>query len=189
MPSPLGHALGGLSAGWLIAGAPASPRSFDSVRRAHRSTVARALLFAAIGMAPDLDLLVGLHRMYFHSLGAALIVMLAAMALTRSSVSGASHAHGTTGANSTIVGLACGAAYASHILLDWLGDDATPPIGLMALWPISADYYQSSLHLFMSTTRRYRPGFWMQNATAVAYEIGMLLPVTAVIYWLRRDKA
>jgi membrane-bound metal-dependent hydrolase YbcI (DUF457 family) len=192
MPSPLGHALGGLSAGWLIAGVPGSPTptptptSVEAFRRAHRGTVTRAVLFVAIGMAPDLDLLVGLHRMYFHSLGAALIVTLAAMALTRSSALRTTGTTGTTSANSAIIGLACGTAYASHILLDWLGDDATPPIGLMALWPISADYYQSNLHLFMSTTRRYRPGFWMQNATAMAYEIGMLLPIAAAVYWLRR---
>ena len=33
--------------------------------------------------------------------------------------------------------LATGLAYATHTLLDWLGTDASPPIGIMALWPFS----------------------------------------------------
>jgi membrane-bound metal-dependent hydrolase YbcI (DUF457 family) len=178
MPSPIGHALGGLAAGWLIARAPASRPSRDNQRTAPwTSTWRGALVFAAVAMVPDLDFLIGQHRMYTHSLGAASIVMLAAMVLTRSS------------ATRTTAGLACGAAYASHILLDWLGSDAAPPIGLMALWPISSEYYESSLHLFMSTTRRYgRPGFWAQNFTAVAWEVGILLPIAAAIYGLRRRK-
>lgn len=197
MPSPLGHALGGLSAGWLIAGASASPTSVDSFGRDPHDelppwtwTWRGALLFAAIGMAPDLDLLVGLHRMYAHSLGAALIVTLAAMALTRSFAPRTTDATDATGTTSATVGLACGAAYASHILLDWLGSDGSPPIGVMALWPISSGYYESSLHLFMSTNRRYwLPGFWSENLEAVSREIAMLLPIAwTAAYWLRRRK-
>lgn len=130
-------------------------------------------------MSPDLDFLIGMHRMYTHSLGAAVIVMLATVVLVRSSAS----------STRTTAVLTCGVAYASHILLDWLGSDASPPIGLMALWPITSDYYESSLHIFMSTTRRYSlPGFWRQNFMAVTYEVGILLPIAAAVYGLRRRK-
>jgi membrane-bound metal-dependent hydrolase YbcI (DUF457 family) len=195
MPSPLGHALGGLTAGWLIAGAPVRATRDRRPMLPWTSTWSGALVFAAIGMAPDLDFLAGMHRTYAHSLGAALIVTLAAMALTRPSTTDttyATHAPHTTHPICTsrlTIGLVCGAAYASHILLDWLGTDGSPPIGVMALWPISSDYYESSLHLFMSTSRRYwLPGFWRENATAAAYEIGMLLPIAVAVYWLRRRR-
>jgi hypothetical protein len=214
MPSPVGHALGGLAAGWLIAGAPASLPSFRSFsfsssrssspsnsssrsnssssssstpdRRASRVSISAtpwiatwrgAILFASLGMAADLDLLVGLHRMYSHSLAAALCVMVAAMVLTPASEA------------RVLTGVACGAAYASHILLDWLGNDTSPPIGIMALWPISTDYYQSPLQWFLSTTRRYSlPHFWTQNLMAAAREVGTLLPIAAAIYVLRRRR-
>ena len=34
--------------------------------------------------------------------------------------------------------VACAAAWASHVLLDWLGTDAMAPIGVMALWPVDS---------------------------------------------------
>jgi inner membrane protein len=136
-----------------------------------------AILLAALGAAADLDLLIGAHRTYTHSLGACIVITLIAMALTPSSEP------------RLLTGLACGAAYASHLLLDWLGNDGAPPIGLMALWPFSSDYYESSLHWFLSTERRFwLPQFWTLNVIAVAREIGTLLPITAAIWWLRRRK-
>jgi tetratricopeptide (TPR) repeat protein len=84
--------------------------------------------------------------------------------------------------------LACLAAYLSHTLLDWLGTDASPPIGIMALWPFSSAYYESDLHVFMAISRRYYQGwtFVWQNAQAVGLEVVMLAPVGAAVYLLRR---
>jgi membrane-bound metal-dependent hydrolase YbcI (DUF457 family) len=200
MPSPVGHALGGLAAGWLIAGAPASHAdaalaAASGTRRAPTAspppstpflptstvlwiaTWRGAIAFASLGAAADLDLLVGYHRMYSHSLGAVALVVLAAMALTPASES------------RLLTGAACGAAYASHILLDWLGSDASPPIGIMALWPLSSDYYESHLHWFLSTERRFsHPSFWTLNLATLAREIGTLAPIAALVYALRRRK-
>jgi membrane-bound metal-dependent hydrolase YbcI (DUF457 family) len=185
MPSPVGHALGGLAAGWMIAGL--SPSRFGAAadgeaRRArvapvawHRSepVLRQAIVFAALGMLPDIDFLFGTHSTYTHSLGAAVVVALGAAMLAP--------------ANRWIVGLACGCAYASHILLDWLGDDTTPPIGIMAVWPWSSGFYQSDLRWFMAITRRYwLPNFWTHNMEAVIREVGILLPLAAFIAWLRR---
>lgn len=184
MPSPLGHAVAGLAAGWLIAGAPA-PR--NSTPHAANQPVANqpwistwraALVFAGLAVSPDLDLLVGAHSMYTHSLGAALIVTLAVAALTPA------HARRWTAA------FACGGAYATHTLLDWMGNDTTPPIGIMALWPLTSEYYESNLHFFMAITRRYwLPGFWTHNLIAMFREIGTLVPLALVIYFLRRQRA
>lgn len=186
MPSPLGHALGGLAAGWLIAGAPAPPATGRATRATPRTrepearpwvtTWRGAALLATLAMLPDVDLLFGVHSMYTHSVGAALIVFLAAVALTPT--------------HRVVTGLACAAAYGSHVLLDWMGNDTTPPIGVMALWPFSSVYYESDLHWFMAITRRYwLPNFWTHNLVAVAREVGTLGIVTLAVYWWRRARA
>jgi len=164
MPSPLGHALGGAAAGWAVAG-PAVHRQPAGIWRS-------GALFAALAMLPDLDLLVaGVHRGPTHSLGAAVIAGLIVGAVTRNGR----------------MGLAGAAAYASHILLDWMGSDSSPPIGVMALWPISRAYFESSLHVFGAISRRYwLAGFWAHNAGAVIRELLILLPVAWVIFLVRR---
>jgi membrane-bound metal-dependent hydrolase YbcI (DUF457 family) len=136
-----------------------------------------AILLATLGMAADLDLLVGAHRAYSHSLGACIVILLAAMALT------------PTPEPRVLTGVACAAAYASHLLLDWVGSDTSVPIGIMALWPFSSDYCQSPFVWFLSTERRYwLPQFWGVNLRAAVREIGTLLPLAAAIYWIRRRK-
>jgi hypothetical protein len=94
------------------------------------------------------------------------------------------HAHRWTAA------FACGAAYATHPLLDWMGNDTTPPIGIMALWPFTSEYYESNLHFFMAITRRYwLPGFWTHNLIAMFREIGTLVPLAVLVYFWRRRRA
>ena len=163
MPSPLGHALGGLAAGWIASSATRN-----------RSRVLDAGWFAAAGMAADLDLLVGAHSGPTHSVGATAIVGLLAYLMTRR----------------RSFSLAVSAAYASHIVLDWLGSDRAPPIGIMALWPLSRDYHESSLHVFHAVSRRYwQPDFWALNMHAVAREVIVLGPIAALIFWWRSRHA
>jgi hypothetical protein len=181
VPSPLGHAVAGLAAGWLIAGAPALKSPINPIAPpANEPWIATwrgAIVFASLAVAPDLDLLFHAHSMYTHSLGAALAVLLTVAALTPA------HARRWTAA------FACGAAYASHTLLDWMGNDTTPPIGIMALWPFTSEYYESNLHFFMAITRRYwLPGFWTHNLIAMFREVGTLVPLAVAIYFLRRRR-
>jgi membrane-bound metal-dependent hydrolase YbcI (DUF457 family) len=117
VPSPIGHVLGGVAAGWLVGGRRGAP----GWRR-------EAALFGLIGAAPDIDLLFGTHSTYTHSAGAVGLTALAALIVTRG--------------RRPRIALACAAAMASHVLLDWLGSDTTPPIGIMALWPFTRDFYQ-----------------------------------------------
>jgi inner membrane protein len=121
-----------------------------------------------IGAAPDLDLLFGTHSTYTHSLGAVAVTALAALAWTR--------------CRHPRLALACAAAVASHILLDWLGSDTTPPIGIMALWPFTREFYQSPCFVFMAISRRWwLPGFYVQNGLAALRELAILGPTVAVI--------
>ncbi len=128
-------------------------------------------------MAPDIDLLFGAHSGPTHGMGAALIVGALAWVLWR----GRGHAGGAR------IACAVAAAYVSHTLLDWLGSDTSPPIGIMALWPFSRDYYESHLHVFMAISRRYwLPEFWTSNLRALARELLILLPVVGILLWYRR---
>jgi LexA-binding, inner membrane-associated putative hydrolase len=182
MPSPLGHALGGLAAGWLIAGRPtrrasssspgASPpaRLRDRVARVLRDpTLLQSVAwFGALGMLADLDFLIGRHSHHTHSVAAVALVGLAVLSLV--------------GWRSWAVALAAAAAYSTHLLFDWMGHDTSPPIGILALWPVSDQFYQSSLHVFDAISRRYwLAGFWSHNLRAVAWELLVLVPVVALV--------
>jgi inner membrane protein len=170
MPSPVGHALAGISAGWLVD---------------RPGTVARTVVFGLAGTAADVDLFFGAHSGPTHGLGAAVIagILVAAVLSVRL------NAEATRSAKEGAIKF-CGAvmaAYASHTLLDWLGTDLSPPIGIMALWPFSGDYYESQLHVFRAISRRYwLPEFWASNLRALAGELAILLPLTALVFFARR---
>src|SRR5262245_18421000 len=126
MPSPVGHALGGLAAAFLV----------DSLVRRPALTLPLLATSAALAVAPDLDILTGSHRTYSHSIGAVAIVGLVSWAVLRARRSNTSAAAALT------------AAYASHLALDWLSKDTSYPSGLTALWPFTATYYRSGMDIF-----------------------------------------
>ena len=162
MPSPIGHALGGMALGWLIA------------PRLGRGVAVAGAAYAAVGVAPDLDLLVGSHSTYTHSIGAVGLVFLAALAASRQ----------------PRVASAVAAAWASHLLLDWLGNDTSTPIGIMALWPFTREHYQSSFYVFDAISRRYwlTEQFVWSNLRAALKEGLILGPVAGVSYWLAKRR-
>lgn len=181
MPSPIGHALGGVAAAWLVDLIP-GPRAWRSAR-ASASWFKRAgngltVACAALAIAPDLDVLVGGHRMMTHSVGAVIIVGLAAAAI-------AAYAERPI----LRVALMCAAAYGTHPLLDLLAVDRFWPYGLQLLWPFSQAWLISGWDLFALTERRdlmTLPAI-RQNAAAVAQEIAILGPLV-VLLWLIRVK-
>jgi membrane-bound metal-dependent hydrolase YbcI (DUF457 family) len=137
--------------------------------------VAVAAILAAL---PDADLLIpSTHRMGSHSIVAAALVFIIAAAVTEK----------VTRWRTAMI---CGAAYGSHLLLDWLGADNTPPRGLQLLWPFTSTWYISDLDLFRQTARRHflsAPTI-RANVLAVLQEIAILAPILAVV-WLVRVKA
>lgn len=184
MPSPLGHVLGGIAAGWLVSGVPrrASRAKNQPHAQANSGWWREALLFGALGALPDLDLLFGAHSGPTHSIGAAvmvgaLVTLLGARGVLRSPSVAARTAM-----------LACSAAYGSHVLLDWMSTDSMAPIGIMALWPFDRGYYESDLHVFGAISRRYYQGwtFVRQNGVAVVRELAILIPTLIVVVALRR---
>ena len=123
-------------------------------------------MLAVVAVAPDLDLLVGDHRGISHSVGAACIAGAIAWVITRR----------------PRWGVAVMLAWGSHVLLDWMSHDTRPPIGIMALWPLTHGYYESALHLFPAISRRYWLGeFWFYNLKALAVEIAVMGPIAYIV--------
>ena len=160
MPSPVGHGLGGIAAGWYLVP--------ERTRRA-------ALVLAAVAIAPDLDLLAGAHREISHSLGAAVMAGAGAWIVARR--------------DRLWWGSAVTLAWASHVLLDWLSNDTRPPIGVMALWPFTHGYYKAAIEIFPPVSRKYwESRFWRYNAHALAVELLVLLPIAAAVIWTGRRR-
>jgi membrane-bound metal-dependent hydrolase YbcI (DUF457 family) len=172
MPTPVGHAIGGLAAAWLVQSVQRQRRFLD----ASGSEAQLAFLCAAVAVLPDFDLLLGTHRGYTHSLGAVAAVGVISWLLLQRHTSSASTAVIT-------------AAYGSHLLLDWLGKDSADPAGLMLLWPLSSRFYISGFDAFSEVSRRYWnvDEFIVGNFRAVGWELLILTPV-AIAAWLVRKR-
>ncbi len=169
MPSPVGHALGGVIAGLLC-----EARRDDRGRglRAARAALASPLVVAGAiaAVLPDVDFLWGRHNMETHSLGAAVAAAVVAWAWRRQAR----------------LALTVGLAWASHVLFDWLGSDDTAPLGVMALWPVTSTFYFAHAYVFDAISRRYwLDGFLAHNLRAVITEVLMLGPVLAAAAWWR----
>ena len=175
MPTPIGHALGGMIVGYLMTPSPTpdatrvpgNPRA--PLPRTPYSTPITLCVVAAC--LPDIDFFWGRHNMETHSIGFAVLVGLAVFAWQRSAR----------------LAVACAVAVGTHVLFDWLGSDDSPPLGVMALWPLTNHFYFAEAFIFEAVSRRYwLPGFVPHNALAVMREIAILAPVVVALWWRRR---
>ena len=167
MPSPIGHALAGVAAGYLVGGHVAGRvtvgrNGWPTARKLLSNR--RVVAFGLLGVLPDVDFLFGVHSTYTHSVGAMVVVALFG---------------GNVGVQKGLgASVAAAAAYGSHVLLDWLGSDAVAPIGVMALWPLSSEFYMSDRYWFMSVCREYwLLECWWHNAWGLIREVLTLGPV------------
>jgi len=174
MPSPVGHALAGIAIAWC---APRTPGEGAGPTPLSGLTVT----CAALAALPDADLVYPpMHRTITHGVGSAILVTIIAAGVTG----------WVTKRGPWRIALVCGAAYASHILLDWLGSDPNPPIGIQALWPFSHDWYIAPWTIFPGTERRhlFTTAALVTNAWSVAVEVVVLSPFLLAIAWWRRTK-
>lgn len=177
MPSPVGHALGGAIVSLVMA--PNGLGAWGPPSR-HGVSAWQALglgrnaftLVALAAVVPDIDFAWGGHNRETHSLGAAVLAGLAVLAWTR-------------GRNPRLA-LAVTLAWSTHVLFDWLGSDDTPPLGVMALWPLNSTFYFADAFVFEAISRRYwLPNFVSHNAWAVAKETLTLGPPVLLLTALR----
>lgn len=177
MPSPLGHSLAGLAVG-IATDAETAPD-----RRPFRSHLTRySLLTAFLAAAPDLDLLLhrrvihDFHRTATHSFFAIAVVFIV-MAFVTGQV--------TTRSRRWTDALFGALAWASHLLMDWLGADPSNPSGLQLLWPFSSRYFISGVNFFPATERNVHQSFFLvQNMRAAVVELcvaGILLAVALYV--------
>jgi membrane-bound metal-dependent hydrolase YbcI (DUF457 family) len=151
------------------------------------------LLAAAVvlGNAPDFDFLPGVlighpgafHRGVTHTLAAVLVV--AALTWLVAWLRG----------NTTLAHRAAaftGAAYGSHLLLDFLTVDVVPPHGARFLWPLSSAYYLSPMTLLheiiidpSGRAAFFGSIFTVHTARVWLSELGLLVCVVAAIHGAR----
>jgi hypothetical protein len=162
MPSPLAHGVVGLTVHVLAS------RDRGELRDPWRIgvTVGAAVL-------PDADLLFRLvdgrnhHNYEFHSIGFAALAAVAGALVFRL----------LRWPRPSALALVVGLAWCSHLLLDYLNVDTHPPIGLMALWPLSGAHYKSPFPVFMDIGRTLEWSTVKHNAVAGAWEMVVLLPL------------
>ena len=181
MPSPFGHALAGVLTAWmgdLIPGRPPSSTTAPDAPWFDRAGDGLTVTCAVLAASPDIDLLFEAHRTVTHSVGAVILVAVAAAWVASRRRRPAAR-----------IAVTCAAAYASHLLLDWMAVDETFPRGLQALWPFGHRFYISGWNLFRQTERRaiFSPAVIRLNAGAVAQEVLIFMPVLVAV-WLIRVK-
>jgi hypothetical protein len=143
--------------------------------------VRRIGIAVGAALAPDLDLLLRFvdgrnhHQAESHSIGFALLAAAAALALARW--------RGWPAAGR--LALLAGAVWTSHVLLDYLGRDTHPPIGLMALWPLSGGHFKFPWPVFLDVGRTLSWEAVRHNAVAVAWEAVLLVP-PLLLSWRHR---
>ena len=167
MPSPVGHAIAGLCV--HVATVRDEKQLLD---------VRRAGLVVASALLPDVDLLFRVvdgrnhHQQETHGIGFAILwslVVLLGFGLRRRPRAAA-------------LSFAAGLAWLSHILLDYLNRDTNPPIGLMALWPWSDDYYKFPWPIFLDVGRTLNWETLGKNLLAAGWELAVLLPVFSLVW-------
>ena len=182
MASPIGHALAGLTAAWavdLVPGKRAWRTAPKTARWLQQAGGALTLACVALAAAADLDLLFVNHRTATHSLGAVILVAAGGAALAA-----------RAGRPVARIASMCAAAYASHLLIDWLAVDLSQPRGIQALWPFRFDWFISGLDLFQQTERSH---LWtiatiVKNLKAIVQELVIFGPLIVAL-WLVREEA
>jgi hypothetical protein len=80
--------------------------------------------------------------------------------------------------------VACALATVTHVAFDALGTDDVAPLGVMAWWPFSTTFFYAEAEVFAAIGRRW-PDLLRQNTLAILRELAILLPVLLAILALR----
>jgi inner membrane protein len=181
MPSPLGHTLVGLCGSLLVQGAVPARRQVMLVAGA-----------VFISLLPDLDVLPGLvlgdprlyHHQATHSLFSGILFGLF--------FAGVARWRGDRGA---MWGLWAGGLYLSHVLLDLLVDDPSPPFGVQLLWPFTSAYFIAPItplpqfDYFDPAVGIIGTVLTLDNLKSALQEILLLAPLAALAWYLGRSSS
>ena len=172
MPSPVGHALGGLIVALALTPKLTNPivnhvaPTWQRLLRVPAESGFALSLCMAAACLPDIDFAWGRHNMETHSVGFAMLLGLAVWMWQRD----------------LRLAIACALATSTHVLFDWLGSDDAPPFGVMALWPFTQQFFYADAWVFGAISRHYwRSDFVSQNVLAVLRELAILVPIVAAL--------
>jgi membrane-bound metal-dependent hydrolase YbcI (DUF457 family) len=173
MPTTVGHAIAGAGIAVLAARRLPAARAIP---------VAAAILFAA--NLPDLDYLalVGgraamerFHQGPLHSIGFVAAAALPLALLLRRRLGLARSWLLLAGAGLT------------HLLLDLVVVDHTPPVGFPLFWPLSAERFHASAEIFPGIDRVHLLS--LRNLRELLVELALGVPALLLVLWLGRRAA
>jgi inner membrane protein len=174
MPSPIGHSLMGYLA----------YRTTAKATTVHQWRLVLLYVFAA--NAPDLDFLPGIllgdvsrfHHGPSHSIAAAAVFGVLSAAFFSQKIQAF---------------LIAFSLYLSHVLLDYLVRDPSPPFGVPIFWPLNNEYEMAPFAFFYPI--RYPTSFStplipivfnLHNLFTVITEVLFLLPALAFVSWRKK---
>jgi inner membrane protein len=143
---------------------------------ARRGLLTRSLIMVGLGLAPDLDLLIGRHSMETHSVGAAVLAGAVAAAF-----------RWPLAATRPRIFIIAVLVWFTHPVLDALGADTSAPFGVMMFWPFQRDHVMLETVFSPISRRWWLPGFVTNNLLAIARELVILGPV-ALVSWLMTQR-
>ena len=177
MPSPIGHTL----ASWFLASI--------AERKIHQRDGAMFWAAAMIaGNLPDVDLLpavvLGLeavapfHQGITHSIGFAAVTGFSFGFFFRK-----------RGIPLSFGWFFFAALVYAHVLLDSLGDDTFPPIGVMLFWPFSSERFLSPVSVFPGVKKGSLTDLWdPHNLVEFGLEAGIFLPLIGALWLWKRAR-
>jgi membrane-bound metal-dependent hydrolase YbcI (DUF457 family) len=173
-----------------LAHAAAGYLAYEALRPAGRHDAGLLATAVVCANLPDADFLPGLalgdptafHRGVTHTVAAAVVV---------SAVVWAAGRLGRVRRPAALATVA-GAAYLSHLLLDWMTVDAVPPAGIRLFWPVSGAWLHAPWSLLgeIIVDSRSREAFVRSLLTPAALrtwgrDVGVLIATVALVHLAR----
>lgn len=82
-----------------------------------------------------------------------------------------------------------GAAYSSHLLLDYMTEDGSFPYGIPLLWPLTHRHFVAPINIFYSIHRgTWQAIFSPENLHALLVEVVVMLPVALLAVAIARRR-
>lgn len=185
MASPVAHSLIGLALG-LIRFLPRY-RRWDELRGQLRALWRPLLFCVLLANAPDLDYFFGLFKgnvNYYHQTVTHTLVWVGVTALAIWACGWFRERRASWLSLVLLLAL-----MGSHLLVDWLTIDYSPPIGFMLAWPFSDHLFHAAWAFFPAPAKQTWADVWtLQNLRLILVEAALTLPLVLAALWFKRRR-
>ena len=173
-----------------LAHAAAGYLAYEALRPAGRHEMGLLVTAVVAANLPDADFLPGLaighatafHRVFTHTLAAAIVATALVWVIAR----------WRRAMRPAALASVAGAAYLTHLLLDWMTVDAVPPPGIQLFWPFSDAWMHAPWSVLgeIIVDSGSRVGFVQSLLTPAALqawtrEVGVLAAAVALVHLAR----